>query len=56
MTCNISTFVTYTCAFFFFSFLAVHYAHMKTPAHSRQMASYEFKLNKRPSYDASFKY
>lgn len=53
MTWNFSTFLSYAFAFFFFSFLAVHYAHMKTPPQYRGIASQHAVVQ--PMYDANFK-
>jgi len=54
MTCKFTTFFTHTFFFVFFTFLAVHYAHMKTPSQYREIAS--FQQQAQPWYDASFKY
>ncbi|HXH76422.1 MAG TPA: hypothetical protein VNJ08_15730 [Bacteriovoracaceae bacterium] len=54
MTWNFSTVISYTFAFFFFSFMAVHFAHMKTPSQYREIASHS-SAAKHPWYDAGFK-
>jgi hypothetical protein len=53
MTCKVSSFFTFAFFFVFFNFLAVHYAHMKTPGQDRGLAS-EHQVVK-PWYDASWK-
>lgn len=50
---KVSSFFTFAFFFVFFNFLAVHYAHMKTPAQDRGLAS-ESQVQK-PWYDASWK-
>lgn len=54
MTYKITDFFTHAFVFMFMSFLAVHYAHMKTPSQERHIASQELQV--RPWYDASWKY
>jgi hypothetical protein len=46
-------FSTATFFFFFFAFMAVHYANMKTPAQDRYVAGYTQVA--KPWYDASWK-
>lgn len=53
MTSHFTTFWTWCFCFVFFSFLAVHFAHMKAPGQSREIASYHAQA--KPWYDASFK-
>lgn len=55
MTWKFHSFATFAFVFFFSSFLAVHYAVMKTPSPSREIASFG-KAPVQPWYDASFKY
>ncbi len=54
MTWNFTSF--FKCCFFFsfFTFMAVHYAHMKSPSQYREIASMQTHV--KPWYDASFKY
>lgn len=54
MTWNIQTWFTYAFCFVFFNFLAVHYAHMKSPGQTREIASH-VKIAE-PWYNASYKY
>jgi hypothetical protein len=53
MPCKASSFFTFTFLFTFCSFLAVHYAVMKTPSPWRGIASQQETLH--PLYQASFK-
>jgi hypothetical protein len=53
MTWNFSSVLACCFCFVFFSFLAVHHAHMKTPTQYREIAS--SKPTVHPMYDASFK-
>jgi hypothetical protein len=53
MTGKYSTFFTGSFFFFFFAFMAVHYAYMKTPAQDRSIASEH--SSQKPWYDASWK-
>jgi hypothetical protein len=54
MTDKFSSFFTASFFFCFFTFMALHYAYMKTPAQDRSIAS-ESEMSK-PWYDASWKY
>jgi len=47
------SFFTASFFFFFFSFMAVHFAYMKTPTQDRSVASYSHHV--KPWYDASWK-
>ncbi len=49
-----SVFFTHTFFIFFFAFMAVHYAYMKTPTTERSIASVHSDI--KPMYDASWKY
>jgi hypothetical protein len=49
-----SSFFTKTFFVFFFAFMAVHYAYMKTPKADRSIASVQTEV--KPWYDASWKY
>ena len=55
MTCKFSDFFSLSFGFVCCCFLAVHFAHMKTPTSVREIASHETYVAK-PWYDASFKY
>jgi hypothetical protein len=48
-----TSFLTCTFWLFFMSFLAVHYAYVKTPGQYREIASSHYHA--KPWYDASFK-
>lgn len=52
--CKVSSFFTFCFVFAFWTFMAVHHAHMKTPAEGRGIASYKIAPDK-PMYDASWK-
>ena len=54
MKCNFTSFFTHFFFFSFFTFMAVHYAHMKSPSQYREIASQQKSTH--PWYDASFKY
>jgi hypothetical protein len=54
MTWNLQTVWTYAFCFCLFSFLAIHFAHMKTPTQFREIASHHSVV--KPAYDASWKY
>lgn len=54
MESKITSFLSFTCCFMFFSFLAFHYAYVKSPEQGRALAS-SAKEMPRPVYDASFK-
>ena len=58
MSWNITDCFHFAFSWAFFTFLAVHYAHMKTPALNREIASYttERNLTVVPWYDSSFKF
>ncbi|MFP5386129.1 MAG: hypothetical protein ACLGHN_08630 [Bacteriovoracia bacterium] len=49
---KVTTFFTFCFSFMFWTFMAVHYGHMKTPTEGRGIAS---TPETRPWYDASFK-
>lgn len=50
---KMTDFFTFAFCFVFFSFLAVHFAHMKTPATERSIASQHETI--KPWYDSSWK-
>lgn len=52
---SFKSFWTFAFFFIFFNFLAVHYAHMKTPGQDRYVASQQ-SWSSKPWYDASWKY
>lgn len=54
MTFSFSGCVKFCFGFVFFSFLAVHFTHMKMSPQTREIASSQVKVT--PWYDASFKY
>ncbi|MGE3608728.1 MAG: hypothetical protein AB7I27_03995 [Bacteriovoracaceae bacterium] len=54
MTFSWQSCFTYLFCFFCFSFLALHYASIKTPGQFREIASYSSQL--KPWYDASWKF
>lgn len=54
MSYKFTNFCTWAFTFVFFSFLAVHFAHMKSPGQYRGVASSQEVV--KPWYNASFKY
>lgn len=50
---KITSFFAFCCFFAFWTFMVVHYAHMKTPFQTREVASWAHPV--KPMYDASFK-
>ncbi len=53
MTHKLTSYFTSVFCFMFWSFLAVHYTHMKSPNQNREIASW--KQAPKPFYDASYK-
>ena len=54
MTSKVTTFFVFSFCFMFWTFMAVHHAHMKTPSQSRGIASWT-QTSVHPWYDASYK-
>lgn len=54
MSWKFSSVFTFCFSFMFWSVLGVHYAQVKTPSHSREIASWSPEV--KPMYDASWKY
>ena len=54
MTYKVTSFFTWCFCFAFWTFMVVHYTHMKTPSQYREIAS--ASSQETPWYDASYKF